>query len=119
MRDVELETQADAVAFERALPDSFGSGNGIGRLLRAGSRGLAMKNQWQTGAALDPVAFDAGMIRRNLSFIGSACGSHVEIENRTLQRERRHFDAGDALTQAVDRGFEGAVPRLVRVDDPT
>ena len=42
--NVELQTQAHAVAFQGALPDSFGGGDGIGRLSCASTRGLTMKN---------------------------------------------------------------------------
>ncbi len=105
MRDVQLQTEPHAVAFQRALPDSFAAGDRIGWLLCAGSRGLAMKDQRQAGAALDPVAFNAGMNGRKLSFIGSAGGSHIEMEDGILHGESGHFNAVNALIQTVDGGL--------------
>ncbi len=112
MRDVQLQTEPHAVAFQRALPDSFGDSDGSGWLLRAESGGLPMKDQGQAGAALDPVAFDAGMNGRELSFIGGSRGGHIKMERGILQRESGHFNAVDALIQTVDSGMQGAVRGL-------
>ena len=68
-----------------------------------------MKNKRQARAALRPVTFDAAVIGRNPSFIRSAHGRHVEMESGIFLRKRGHFNAVDALIQAVDSGFEGAV----------
>jgi len=40
-----------------------------------------MKNKRQAHAALRPVTFDAAVIPRKPSFIGSADGTHVEMES--------------------------------------
>ena len=87
MRDMQLQAQAQAVAFERALPYSFGAGNSVGRFLCAGSRRLAMKNKRKADAALHPVSVDAALICCDLSFIGSAHGSYAETENCTFLRK--------------------------------
>src|SRR5437660_1910887 len=84
MRDMQLQAQAQAVAFERALPYSFGAGNSVGRFLCAGSRRLAMKNKRQADTALHPVTIDAALIRCQLSFVGSTHGSYTEAENCTF-----------------------------------
>src|SRR6266849_5951265 len=109
MPDVELEAQAHGAGFPRALPHSFGASDGGGGLLCAGSRSLAMKNKRQADAALRPVTFDGAMIRGNPSIIGSANGTHIEMESGSFLGERGYFDAVNALIQAIDGGFEGAV----------
>jgi len=49
---------------------------------------------------------------RKLSFIGSADGTHIEMESGVFLGKRGHFNAVYALIQAIDGGFEGAVLRL-------
>lgn len=79
MRDVKLQAEAHAVAFQRALPHAFRAGDGIGWLLCAGAGGLAMKNKREADVALRPATVDTAMIGRNPAFIGSADGSHIEL----------------------------------------
>src|SRR5260370_31841837 len=52
------------------------------------------------------------MIRRKPSFIGSAYGSHIEMERGVFQAKRGHFNSVDPLIQAIDGGFERTVLRL-------
>src|SRR5712672_2062026 len=68
-----------------------------------------MKNKRQACAALRPVTFNAAVIGRNPSFIRSAYGRDIEMEAGIFLRERGHFNAVDALIQAIDGGFERAV----------
>src|ERR1700687_2989960 len=76
-----------------------------------------MKNKRQACAALRPITFDAAVIGRDPSFIRSAHGRHVEMESGILLRKRGHLNAVDALIQAIDGGFEGAVLRLCNVQN--
>src|SRR5260370_10627339 len=83
-----------------------------GGILNTRSCSLAMKNKRQACAALRPVTFNAAMIRRKPSFIGSAYGSHIEMKRRVFQAKRGHFNSVDPLVQAIDGGFERTVFRL-------
>src|SRR6266480_6065961 len=76
-----------------------------------------MKNKRQACAALRPITFDAAVIRRNPSFIRSAHGRHIEMESGIFLGKSGHFNAVDALIQAIDGGFEGAVWRSQNMQD--
>src|SRR5690348_400454 len=117
MRDVKLEAETHAIAFERPLPHTFGTCDGIGGLFRPSSGRLAVESQRKTDAALRPNAFDAGMIRQDLPLVGSAHGRNGELEMGILQRKRGHFDAVNALIQAIDGSLERAVLRFRNMQD--
>ena len=109
MRDVQLQAEAHAVAFERALPNSLGGKDGIGGLPCADSGRLAVKNQGEAHTALCPSAVYRSTISGEISFVGSTNGGHIEVQRGIFLDERCDFNAVDALIEAVDGGFEGAV----------
>jgi len=117
MRDVELQAEAHAVGLQRTLPDAFGGGNCVCRLLCSGAGGLVMENERQAVSALGPNAFDGVVIRGDFSFVGNADRRHAETEDGILLREGSHLDAVNALVETVDGGFEGAVRGFGNVQD--
>src|SRR5271169_719014 len=76
-----------------------------------------MKDKCQAHAALRPATVDAGMIRGNPAFIRSTRGSYIEMESGFFLGERSHFNAVNALIEAVEGGFQGAVVGLGNVQD--
>ena len=109
VRDMKLEAQAQAIAFECALPNAFDRSDGIGRLSRASSGGLAMKREWKTIAALGPDPIHAAATEGEFSFIGCGSGRDAEMDHGGIQSEGRNFDAVDPLVKAVDGGSERTV----------
>jgi hypothetical protein len=109
MWNMQLQAEAYAVAFQRALPHSLGARNCIGRFFCASTGSLTMENERQAYVALCPAAVDSGVIRRDPSFVGSAHRSHIETERGFFSSEGSHFNAVNALIEAVDGGFQWAV----------
>lgn len=105
------------MAFESALPDAFGGGDGVGGLFGAGTCCLAMKDKLQADAALRPGAFNAGVVGGEFSFVGGADGGYIEIQEGIFLGERGDFDAVDALVEAVNRGFERTIGRFRNVEN--
>ncbi len=76
-----------------------------------------MESERKPDAALRPHAFDAGMIRQDFPVVGCAHGRNGELETGALLRKRGHFDAVNALIQAVDGGLERTVLRFRNMQD--
>src|SRR5215469_6287170 len=106
---MELKAQAQAIGFQRRLPNSFGTSNSIARLPGSRPGGLTMEGERKTDVTLRPNTLNTGMVRSDFPFVGSRDRRNAEPEISSVLRESGYLDAVYALIQAVNCGFERAI----------
>jgi len=115
--DVQLQTEAQTMRFERGLPKTFDGENGFRGFASSGAGSLPVKEEWQGSVALGPHAINGLVIGGNLALEMRANGSDVEIQSGRGDFDRTGFNGEDALVETVERSVVGAIGGLREMQD--